>query len=74
VMKDANEEELELKKDVGDDFRINFKKFMNDEVYAQDSHDDEYELEYKFRENKSIKMRLNQYGEETVELEHRIKF
>jgi len=66
-------EELNLEKNIGEDFKINFKKFINDEVYTQDYKDDEIELEYKLRNNKSFKMRLKE-SEETLQLQHRIKF
>ncbi len=74
IVKEARqEEELNLQKNIREDFKINFKKFINDEVYAQNDAHDELELEYKLKSNKSFKMRLRDQ-EETLELEQRVKF
>lgn len=74
IVKEARqEEELDLQKNIGEGFKINFKKFINDEVYAQSDAHDELELEYKLKSNKSFKMRLRDQ-EETLQLEQRVKF
>ncbi|MFH0839070.1 MAG: hypothetical protein V1893_02670 [Candidatus Omnitrophota bacterium] len=73
IAKEDNEEELKLEKNIREDFKINFKKFINNEMYAQDVPDDELELEYKIKDNSSFKMRFKEQ-EETLQLQHNIKF
>mgnify|MGYP001614498478 FL=1 len=74
IAKEASEEEeLILQKNIGEDFRINFKKLISDEAYARDTNDDEIELEYKMKNSNSLKMRLRD-KEETLELQHKVKF
>ncbi len=74
IAKEASEEEeLILQKNIREDFRINFKKLISDEAYARDTSDDELELEYKMKNSNSLKMRLRD-KEETLELQHKVKF
>lgn len=64
---------LELGKDIGDDFRVRFKTFMNDELLNEYVKGDELGLDYKISEDETLKMRLKE-NEEFLGIEHKLKF
>lgn len=65
--------ELELGRDVGDDFRVRFKTFMNNELLNEDVKGDEFGLDYKLTEDETLKMRLKE-TEEFLGVERKLKF
>lgn len=65
--------ELKMGKTVGEDFRINFKTYLKDELSAQATSRDEVALEYKLNDSESIKIHLRE-DEEVLGVEHKFKF
>lgn len=64
---------LDLQKRVGEEFKVNFKTYVNDETKPGDVNDREVELGYKLKGNKELKMKLKE-KEEAVSVEQKVKF
>lgn len=73
ITKPIDSSELKVGKTVGEDFRINFKTYLNDELSNQETQDDEVSLEYELGKSESIKMMLKG-DEEFLGLEHKLRF
>ena len=69
------EGEVKVVKNISQDMRVSFKGFMNDELEMQRAGEDknEFQLEYRFQKNKSIKMQVKGH-EEFLGMENRVKF
>lgn len=68
-----SESALSAGKDVGEDFRINFNTYINDESSNLAPSKESIELEYRLDETKSIKMELRQ-DDEFLSVERKMKF
>lgn len=60
-------------KNINEDVTINFKAYMNEETWMDDNREDELELEYKLKEDNSLKMKLKK-DESFFGAEHKISF
>ena len=65
--------ELNMEKDIGEDFKLNFKTFVNDETNPRELNERELEFGYKLKGDKQLKMRLKE-KEELLSVEQRMKF
>ncbi len=73
ITKPRDATELRMGKAVGEDFRIDFKTSLNDELTFANQKGEELGLEYELTIGDSIKMYLKE-DEEFLGLEHRLKF
>lgn len=73
IAKPKDSSELKVGKTVGEDFRINFKTYLNDELSTRETQDNEVSLEYELGKSESIKMKLKG-REEFLGLEHKLRF
>ncbi len=58
VTGDKKSSEVKLSKDIGDEFRINFKAYLNDETGLSNNDNSQIELEYELDDSESIKMQI----------------
>ncbi|MEA3560404.1 MAG: hypothetical protein U9R31_01340, partial [Candidatus Omnitrophota bacterium] len=65
--------EVRLGRDIGEDFRINFKTYLDEKTNSYHTGEHEVELEYMLSNEKSFKMRMKE-DENFLGLEHKIKF
>ena len=73
VTGDKKSSEVKLSKDIGDEFRINFKTYLNDETGLSNSDNSQIELEYELDDSESIKMQIKK-DESFLALEHNFQF
>lgn len=73
ITKPQDAAELRMGKAVGEDFRIDFKTYLNDELTFANPKGEELSLEYVLTIGDRIKMYLKE-DEEFLGLEHRLKF
>ena len=73
ITREKGGDDLRMGKDIGEDFRINFNTFVNDETVYEEKEGKGLELEYKIKEHESLKMRLES-DDEFLGVEHRKKF
>jgi hypothetical protein len=74
INREKGSDELQLGKDIGEDFRINFKTYINEETAGPHRlGDSQLELEYILSDKKSIKMQMKE-DESFLGLEHKFKF
>ncbi len=58
VTGDKKSSEVKLSKDIGDEFRINFKTYLNDKTGLSNNDNNQIELEYELDDSESIKMQI----------------
>jgi len=73
VTGDKKSSEVKLSKDIGDEFRINFKTYLNDETGLSNNDNSQIELEYELDDTESIKMQIKK-DESFLALEHSFQF
>ncbi|GAG07441.1 unnamed protein product, partial [marine sediment metagenome] len=73
VTGDKKSSEVKLSKDIGDEFRINFKTYLNDKTDFSNNDNSQIELEYELADTESIKMQIKK-DESFLALEHSFQF
>jgi len=73
VTGDKKSSEVKLSKDIGDEFRINFKAYLNDKTDFSNNDNSQIELEYELADSESIKMQIKK-DESFLALEHSFQF
>jgi len=73
VIGDKKSSEIKLSKDIGNEFRINFKTYLNDETMLSNNDNSQIELEYELDDSESIKMQIKK-DESFLALEHSFQF
>ncbi len=64
---------IAVDKGIDDKFSIAFRSYMRNSVGMTDERRDEFDLEYKLRDDKSLKIRLKE-NEELLGVEHKVRF
>ena len=64
---------IELGRSLGEELKIGFKAYLEDETNYQQQSDSEVELEFKVDDHRSLKMKMRD-DEELLRYEHSIKF
>ncbi|MCX5716649.1 MAG: hypothetical protein NTV07_07415 [Candidatus Omnitrophica bacterium] len=73
VSKDIDTSEVKLKKDINEDFRINFKTYSDQDKRLSEQSEGEVGLDYKIHKNDSINLRMKE-DEAVVGVERKVKF
>ena len=73
VIGDKKSSEVKLSKDIGDEFRINFKTYLNDKKALSGDDNNQIELEYELDDAESIKMQIKK-DESFLAVEHTYQF
>lgn len=73
ISKDIDNSEIKLKKDINEDFRVNFKTYSNARNIDESQKKNEIGLDYKIRNDDSINMRMKD-DSAFVGVEHKIRF
>ena len=70
---DRKKTEVRLSKDIGDEFRINFKTYLDDKTGRSNDDNSQIELEYELGKSESIKMQMKE-DESFLAIEHSFRF
>lgn len=74
ITKRPEETKLSFQKEVGNEFKVGFSTFINDEIEDDFKADkDAVELQYNISQNRSLKLKLKE-NEEIIGMEHKFEF
>ncbi|MCM8781800.1 MAG: hypothetical protein NC828_01950 [Candidatus Omnitrophica bacterium] len=73
ISKDISASEVKLKKDISEEFKVNFKTYVNDKDGPAEERKSEIGVDYKIKKDASINMRMRDDGA-FVGVEHKLKF
>ena|GEM_PF-1787269 len=73
LIKGLEDENIVIGKDIGEQFRVNFKAYASGDLSEERPKSDEMELEYKLGGPKSIKLKLKE-DEDFFGVEHKVRF
>ncbi len=74
IFKDADTSEIQLKKDITDEFKVNFRTHTDTDYAGREKQEGEVGLDYKIQKNDSINVRMKNDNTGFVGVEHKVKF
>lgn len=73
LVKGLEGKDVAVGKDIGEQFRVNFRAYASSDLPQQQPKSDEVELEYKLKRSQSIKLKMKE-NEDFFGVEHKVRF